>query len=78
MFDFLDNNNNIYRTRKYIVKQCMEIRFDSEENNTVCSYDTFYRRTKQRDKEYENFFKDRKNINGKRLSTSMYARTYVD
>lgn len=76
--DFMIDATNVYRTKLYIVKQCMGIQIDNMENNAIKSYDTFYKRTKQRDKEFELIFKDRKNINGKRLPTTMYTKIYVD
>jgi len=75
---FLENSTNVYRTKQYIVKQCVGIQYDLEENNVVFSHDTYYRRNRKRDREYERLFADRKNINGKRLPTTMYARTFVD
>lgn len=39
---------------------------------------TFYRRTKKRDREYELIFAERKHIDGKRIHSTMYGRTYVD
>jgi hypothetical protein len=69
---------NIYRTKNYIVKQCMGIEYHNELENTLCSQDTYYKRTKARDKEYEKIFADKQNVNGKRIHSSMYSRTYID
>jgi hypothetical protein len=76
--DFLQGATNVYRTRNYIVKQCVCIKYDCAENNGVVSYDTFYRRNPKRDAEYEILFSHRKHVDGKRLPTTMYARTYID
>ena len=76
--EFLIDATNVYRTSEYIVKQKIGVRFDKRENNVVYSDDTYYRRTLRRDYEYEQAFKGRKNINGRRLPTTMYARTYID
>jgi len=76
--DFIKNATNVYRTRDYIVKQVVGIQYDNEQNNVVFSHDTFYRRTAERDREYEILFCHRKSIDGKRLPTTMYARTYID
>ena len=65
--EFLIDATNVYRTSEYIVKQKIGVRFDKRENNVVYS-----------DYEYEQAFKGRKNINGRRLPTTMYARTYID
>ena len=76
--DFLYDADNVYRTKNFIVKQVIGIRQSDEEINVVFSFDTFYRRTAKRDKLYEKMFRDRKKTDGKRLPTSMYARTYVE
>jgi len=76
--EFVRNATNVYRTRDFIVKQVIGIKIDCEENNAVVSHDTFYRRTSKRDAEYEILFCHRKRLDGKRLPTTMYARTYID
>ena len=76
--DFVQGATNVYRTRGFIVKQVVEIRNDCEQGIVVASHDTFYRRTKVRDAEYELTFFVRNHINGKRLPTTMYSRKYVE
>ena len=76
--EFVRNATNVYRTRDFIVKQVIGIKIDCEENNAVVSHDTFYRRTSKRDAEYEILFCHRKRLDGKRLPTTMYAKTYID
>lgn len=76
--DFMVDAMNVYRTRDFIVKQVIGIKYSDIENIAVISNDTFYRRTKKRDREYERIFWERKQINGKRIPSTMYARTYVD
>lgn len=76
--DFMVDSMNVYRTRDYIVKQVVGVKVSEVENNVVLSHDTFYRRTKKRDREYELIFCERKHIDGKRIPSTMYARTYVD
>ena len=76
--DFLYDANNVYRTRDYIVKQVIGVRLSDEFNNVVFSFDTYYRRTKKRDKIYEKAFAARKYIDGRRLPITMYARTYIE
>lgn len=76
--DFMEDAMNVYRTRDYIVKQVVCVKYSSVEYNLVLSHDTFYRRTKKRDREYERIFGDRKHIDGKRIPSTMYARTYID
>lgn len=76
--EFTENATNVYRTQEYIVKQIIGIQYGCEENNVVYSRDTYYKRTPERDKEYEILFCPRRNIDGKRLPSTMYARTYKD
>lgn len=76
--DFMVDAMNVYRTRDFIVKQVIGIKYSDVENIAVISNDTFYRRTKKRDREYERIFWERKQINGKRIPSTMYDRTYVD
>lgn len=75
--DYLKGATNVYRTKQYIVKQILGIQYSQEENNVVFSRDTYYRRTPERDKEYEILFCLRRNIDGKRLPSTMYARIYI-
>ena len=63
--DFVVDAMNVYRTRDFIVKQVIGIKYSDVENIAVISNDTFYRRTKKRDREYERIFWERKHINGK-------------
>lgn len=74
----MENADNVYRTKDFIVKQVIGIQYGIEENNVVFSHDTFYRRTPKRDKEYEILFCRRCNLDGKRLPSTMYARTYIE
>ncbi len=69
---------NVYRTKHYIVEQVLGINEHDVECNELCSHDTFYRRTKKRDTEYEKLFASRKRINGKRLPATMCSRKYVN
>ena len=52
-FDFLENATNVYRTKKYIVKQDVFLEYDKCGNSRIYSKDTYYLRNKQLDKEYE-------------------------
>ncbi|MBS5850345.1 MAG: hypothetical protein L6V85_04220 [Clostridiales bacterium] len=69
---------NVYRTRDYIVKQELYLIANAEQNNAVLSVDTYYRRTLLRDSKYQLLYKDRKHIDGKRLPSNTYIRTYID
>ena len=76
--EFIIGADNVYRTAEYIVKQSLSLQFDDSEGNFVVSNDVFYKRTKRRDNEYEQIFSDRKDIDGRRLPSNMYARKYID
>lgn len=69
---------NVYRTRDYIVKQELYLIVNAEQNNAVLSVDTYYRRTLLRDSKYLLLYKDRKHIDGKRLPSNTYIRTYIE
>ena len=75
--DYLKDGTNVYRTRDYIVKQCMTLRTD-EYGSYLFSHDTYYRCTPKRDREYETAFSYRVTVNGQRIHTHMYARKYID
>lgn len=70
--------DNVYRTRDYIVKQELYLIVGVEQNNVILSVDTYIRRTIVRDCRYFWAFKDRKHIDGKRLPSNSYVRTYID
>ena len=76
--DFIIDADNVYRTRRYIIKQVLSLEKPIAEDNGIKSYDTFYKRTPTRDKQYEIIFGDRKRINGKRLPSTMYSRKYIN
>ena len=69
---------NVYRMRDYIVKQELYLIVNAEQNNAVLSIDTYYRRTLLRDSKYQLLYKERKHIDGKRLPSNTYIRTYID
>ena len=76
--ELLSGATNVYRTKIYIVKQCMGMEYHEELDNAFCSQDTFIKRNKARDKEYEKLFVDKQNINGRRIHSTMYSRVYID
>lgn len=76
--DFLDGATNVYRTREYIVKQCVAFGYDELYGTYLISRDTYYRCTPKRDREFEAVFAERKRVNGKRIPTAMYTREYID
>ncbi len=75
---FVKDATNVYRTKRYIVKQVLDIQYDTEQAGNVLSYDTFYKRTPARDKQYDMLFAGRRFHNGKRLPSTAYTRRYVD
>ena len=77
MPEFLAGATNVYRTGEYIVKQQITLH-DSELGSYLLSRDTYYRCTDKRDREFEEAFAYRININGKRMTTSMHIRKYID
>lgn len=76
--DFLRNATNVYRTPYYIVKQSIGILCQRKRYNVIFSFDTYYRRTPERDLEYNRFYSDREPRNGKRIPTAMFTRTYIN
>lgn len=78
MLNLFENASNVYRTKNYIVVQEVEIKASDVQINNICSFDTYFARTKSRDKEYEKIFRDRNLIDGRRLRTGMYSRKYID
>lgn len=41
--DFIKGATNVYRTKKYIVKQRIDIEVDMEDDNVLISYDRVHR-----------------------------------
>ena len=75
--DFCEEAVNVYRTKKYIVKQDISVEMTDSGDTIIFSNDVFYERTKIRDKQYEHIFAERKNVNGKRLPSTSYTRRYI-
>ncbi len=75
--DFMKDATNVYRTKRFIVRQIIVVKYDSVEGANLCSYDTFFLRTAKRDLEYEAIFRERRILNGKRLSTGLTTRKYI-
>ena len=59
--------DNAYRTKNYMVTQHIEIEDDEDEGTHLCSYDTYYLRTPERDKAYEKEYGMRMNVDGRRI-----------
>ena len=76
--DFLVNATNVYRTNGYIVRQELLLHDDEEQGTPLFSRDTYFLCTPKRDREYEEVFADRHDLNGRRIKATMYVRKYVD
>ena len=77
ILEFCEDAVNVYRTKRYIVKQDISVEMTDGIETITFSSDVFYERTKIRDKQYEHVFAERKHINGKRLPSTSYTRRYV-
>jgi hypothetical protein len=55
----------------------IEIEDDEDEGTHLCSYDTYYPRTPERDKVYEKEYGMRMNVDGRRIRATKCARTYA-
>lgn len=67
---------NVYRTADFIVKQTV-ILCEDDMGAYLFSRDTFIYRTTQRDREYEDAFSFRSNMDGLRIPTKMSSRRYI-
>ena len=76
--DFMRGANNVYRTKKFIVKQVLTFTESSIEDNAMISFDTYYKRTISRDFYYNLEYKNKSNIEGKRMPSTAYKRQYVN
>ena len=75
--EFLKDATNVYRTRKYIVRQIIVLKYDPSEGANFCSYDTLFLRNAKRDADYKMTFKARRHMDGKRLRTGLSTSSYV-
>lgn len=75
--DFLQGADNVYRTPEFIVKQRFSICTNANGDAHSVSIDTYYLRTSERDIDYEIAFQCRENIDGKRIKSGTYLRTYI-
>lgn len=76
--DFLYDADNVYRTKKYIVKQRVSLQRSESEDNVLISYDTYYLRNPKRDLAYNIFNSRKKKSEGRRIPTMLYSRRYVN
>lgn len=76
--EFMEGAHNVYRTKGFIVKQVLKAGYSFDTDNGIVSIDTFYVRTPERDALYEEIFEAKgERIDGKRMPSTMYTRTYV-
>ena len=76
--EFLIEAKNVYRTKHFIVRQIISLQENCINGNELFSTDTYFKRTKSRDKQYNNAFNERINIDGKRLPSTAFSRNYID
>lgn len=74
--DFVQDATNIYRTKRFIVKQRLTVAHQGMESAKLVSMDTYYLRTRKRDALYESIFGENRDLNGKRIPAMSYFRTY--
>lgn len=76
--NFFKKADNVYRTKKYIVKQNISFLHIGKYCCIIFSNDIFYHRNKIRDCFYKDYFDDRgTDINGKRVHSTASKRRYV-
>lgn len=75
--EFLDGAFNVYRTKLFIVKQVLSVDFEESIGTHTISYDTFYERTEERDRQFDECFADMALPNGRRVPTMAYVRQYI-
>ena len=78
LVDELQLASNAYRTRNYIVTQRILFRQTEADGSMIMSVEVFYKRTKERDTVFEKVFENRVKVDGKRLHSTMYTRSYVE
>lgn len=76
--DFMANQDNVYRTKHYIVSQKISIVKNKYGDCYSVSNDRFYVRNEKRDYLYETIFLGKTNINGRRLPTLVSTRNYIE
>lgn len=76
--DFLQNADNVYRTSEFIVKQKISLSWNDKCEVHTVSDDTYFVRTPKRDAQFENIFSIRENVDGRRVKSGAYTRTYKE
>ena len=78
LVDELQLASNAYRTKHYIVTQRIMFRQTETDGSMIMSVEVFYKRNKERDTVFEKVFENRVKVDGKRLHSTMYTRSYVE
>lgn len=75
--DFMIDATNVYRTKKYIVKQNLYLDYEIDNSSILYSKDVYYLRNKKIDKLFDLIFQDRQRLDGKRVHSTSYSRKYI-
>ena len=78
LVDELELASNAYRTKNYIVTQRIMFRQTETDGSMIMSVEVLYKRNQERDTIFEKVFEKRVNVNGRRLHSTMYTRSYVE
>ena len=78
LVDELKLASNAYRTKNCIVTQRIMFRQTETDGSMIMSVEVFYKRNQERDTIFEKVFEKRVNVNGRRLHSTMYTRSYVE
>lgn len=76
--DFLQNADNVYRTPEFIVKQKISLSWNDKCEVHTVSDDTYFVRTPKRDAQFDSIFSIRENVDGRRVKSGAYTRTYKE
>lgn len=75
--DFMIDATNVYRTKKYIVKQNLYLNYEIDNSSILYSKDVYYLRNKKLDKLFDLIFQDRQHLDVKRVHSTSYSRKYI-
>lgn len=75
--DFIIDATNVYRTKKYIVKQNLYMDYDINNSSILFSQDIYYLRNKKIDRLFDLIFQARQHLDGKRVRSTSYSRKYI-
>ena len=69
--------DNVYRTKNYIVAQVLT-KAKKGSATYMLSEDIFYKRTPNRDRQFDIYFSDNTYADGKRIISTLSTRKYID